>query len=74
MLKVLVGFALEVLVSMFSRKAVGLLAIFFWNTSCQVFEPSSPKLLALPLLWAVFDNVVNYLPREMTDRMQEAVR
>jgi hypothetical protein len=42
MLKLLVGYVLEVLASMCSRKAVGLLAIFFWNTSCGVFEPGSP--------------------------------
>jgi hypothetical protein len=43
MLKLLVGFVLEVLDKyVLKRKAVGLQAMFSWNTLCRVFEPDSP--------------------------------
>jgi hypothetical protein len=37
------------------------------------FSDSVSKVLALPLLWSVFENDDDYLPREMADRIREAV-
>jgi hypothetical protein len=38
------------------------------------FSTAVASVLALPLLWAVFENGDDYLPKGMTDRIREAVR